>query len=284
MKFIVKPFSLYQTSTSSYCYTPQASAKLTNSNLVNLLRYVQTNHIDYLQQAELEQLTQQFGLESTPVMKFLIEQVKILLIHDEQRFKHFYLMSDNKNIQAVLFEEFSKHYGLNVIKKDDFNPIKTPQSLVLLFNQAYTESQFKQLYQLDCPADTYFISSYLADKYLIIDNIYNKDKGVPCHFCGLNHLRTTVTTSPDVQNFSWLVFYRNLLKEGLNIIPSPPVTVLTEAFIVSALGKFLKQFLDHSTRELLQDNTSEFWHIDLEKQRFEKEAAIHWPLCECLHG
>lgn len=284
MKFLVKPFVLYHTPSHCYCYTQHASAKIIHPNLVKWLEWILQQGIHELDEIEIKQACELFNLVYEAVIHFLGEHLRILVKQDENRFQYLYILTDNQVIQTAMTEEFSKHYGLCVYNKIDFSPIKTEKSLILLFNQQYNEWQFKNLYSLSDVADTYFISSFLADKYLIIDNIYNKKKGVPCHFCGINQLRTTTQTSPDIQDFSWLMFYRQLLKDSSPLIPAIPFTRLNEALVIHSLGRFIKQFVDPHSRYLFHDQVNEFWHIDLERNHLEREASMHWLLCDCVNA
>jgi McbB family protein len=281
--FIVRPFVIYNAASSYYCYSNQTSAKITNDNLLQLLQHLLQEKTHELTKQELEQLAAQYNLNGDVVRRFLVESLRILSSKNEERFQYLYIMSDNHYIQQALSDEFSRHYGLTVIPKMDFSPITTEKSLIVFFNQEYKEHEFKKLYSLSNHSDSYFVTSFLVDNYLIIDNIYNKNKGTPCHFCGTNQLRATTLTSPDISYFNWLVFYRQLLKGGFVSFPAAPMSMLSRALTTYSLGKFVKQFIDPFGRELYQDNISEFWHVNLDKNKVEKESAMHWHLCECYH-
>ncbi len=284
MSFIVKPFVIYNIASYSYCYSSHTSAKITNDNLLQLLQHLLQKNTHELQKQEFEQLAMQYHLQSDVVLRFLVEDLRVLSLKNEDRFQYLYIMSDNSYVQDALCDEFSRHYGLTVIPQMDFSPITTEKSLIVFFNQEYKEHEFKKLYDLSHSPDSYFVTSFLADKYLVIDNIYNKNKGAPCHFCGTEQLRTTAVTSPDITHFGWLVFYRQLLKGGFTSFPSAPLTMLNKALVTYSLGKFIKQFIDPFSYELYQDHINEFWHVNLDKNKIEKEPAMHWHLCECLHN
>ena len=284
MKFVFKPYALYQMEGHTYCYTHQTSAKITHPPLIHFLETIAQQKLDLFTQEEIELLLQRYSLHHDSTLKFLMENLRILTWHDEEQFQNLYIFSDNAEVKEALTQEFFKHYGITVIVHDRPSSINKPKSLVLLFNEHYQEQHYKDLYSLPHLNDTFFITAFLVDKYLIIDNLYNKQKGVPCHFCNVNHLKTTAITSPEIQHFSWLIFYRQLLKGKENFFPATPLTVMNKHLVVYTLCQYIKRYLDPAAHELWHDNINEFWHVDLERNQIEKEAATHWELCHCMHA
>jgi McbB family protein len=284
MKFIVKPYVLYHQDERRYCYTHRSSVKISHSSMVDLLEFMLQKKIDFLSEEDVKSLSERYDLPYQATLNFLKNDLAILASHNEEQFQNLYIFSDNADIRQALTQEFSKHYGLNVFASEKLCPIAKPKSLALLFSANYQEQAYKDLYHLPHPEDTYFITAFLADKYLIIDNIYNKQMGVPCHFCAINQLKAVAMTSPELQGFSWLLFYRELLKNKASFCPASPLSVMNKHLTIYILCKFIKRYVDPSSRELWCDSVNEFWHADLEQNKIEREAAIHWELCDCVNA
>lgn len=252
--------------------------------MLDLLELMLQQRFDFLTEEEIKSLSDRYNLPYLPTLKFLKDDLSILVPHNEEQFQNLYIFSDNADIREALTQEFSKHYGINVFANTKLCPIDKPKSLVLLFRENYQEETYKDLYNSLDLQDTYLITAFLADKYLIIDNIYNKQQGVPCHFCAINQLKTVAMTSPELQGFSWLLFYRELLKNQANFLPASPLTVMNKHLTIYMLCKFIKRYVDPAARELWCDSVNEFWHVDLEQNKTEREAAIHWELCDCVNA
>lgn len=266
-----------------YYYSIAVSAKITHEKVAVFLSHLARLRLKEIKQRDLIDLFQRYNLD-TNIQDYLQQQLQLFVPIASDRFEHLYVISDNPSLGHDLCAECITGYGLDVMGSDAAIPISTRNSLIVLFNQNYRRSNFTSIYQSSRQPDSYFVTAYIIHKYLIIDNIYNCSKGVPCHFCNFDRRVNNLMANPISQKTSWYNFYQSVLQTKADIVPVIPMTKAREGIILFSLVRFIKAFLATYKPSMYLEEVNESHCIDLETGDVAKNASVHWPHCECVYS
>ncbi len=285
MRFALKKFDLFKNKREdgegALLYTPEISAHIKNQNLVRLLEDIKESNVLEIDESLLNNIIEKHDLDPIAVKKYLVNELELISMFNEVRFNKLFINSDNKQVNDALVNYFSRGYGLKTYSEIDSQEV-TADSIVLVFNSVYSPKKIIDIYTLCKQKNSWVITAYIANHYLVIDNIFNANKGVPCHFCNFNRHQNIVASKNNLKKTSWINFCRRAITEDIHVLPAINLTHIECGLITYWLAKSIKNFIDPRSYYLLMNEISRYSWVNLTTGEMNQEQAVHWSCCDCL--
>lgn len=280
-QYMFKDFDLFPDKhEGALFYSPEISAHLENKNLISLLQEIKNNKINYTKDSTLNGLIEKFNLQNTTVKKYLSQELRILAMLEDDRFGSLFLNTDDISIQNTLHEYFAGRFGVKLFSQLD-ETVLNDKSLIFMFNSIYWPDDFDKAYRLAQKYQAWVITAYVANHYLVIDNIYNPQKGMPCHFCNFNRHQNLVMSKNTLKTTAWTNYARRALLEGIESLPAMRFTAVEKGLMTFWLAKQIRNFINpHAVSLSLQEVSCYTW-INLISGEMNQEQAVHWLDCPC---
>jgi McbB family protein len=280
-RYILKDFDIYpDKNAGALFYTPEFSAHIKNDNLVALLLELKKTSHSYSMESTLDRLFEKYNLQNTPIKNYLTQELKIIALLEENRFDNLFIQADDMEINNLLHDYYSHKFGVTLYS-DLMCAELQANSLIFFFRSVYRGAEFDALFAQASEKNTWILSAYLANHYLIIDNIYHPQKGMPCHFCNFNRHQNLMMSKNALAKTSWINFSRRALAHDIHALPAMKLTAAERGLAVFWLITTLKKFLSpHDATLSTQDLTRYAW-INLLNGEMNQEQAMHWMMCSC---
>lgn len=274
-------FSLYDSEGASYIQSSKFSAKIKHTGLKNFLGYLLQNKLGNITQSELDVLANKYEVDTKALQDFLVAQTGLLKVNiSDNHFDNFVIYGEN-DVSKFISDAIQDKFKINIQHINGNAEINSSNTIVLCYLPAYHPEKIQELYSNISDRDNYIITSYLMNDHLIIDNIFSKNAGLPCHFCHLERLKINSKLIPAGQNKSWLSYYREVLRKNNSALFETTLPAITKQYIAYCHYQFIRRLIDPFCSEWHYDQYNHFWHIHLEKMTITKEAASFWPYCTC---
>jgi McbB family protein len=277
----LKDFELYpDKQEGALFYTPEISAHIKNKEVVSLLTELKDKKRTLSSSASLDSLCEKYNLQNTKIKNYLAHELKVIAVQESDRFEKVIIHTDDEEITQVLYAHFADYYGLEVFSGLNAQEVDA-RTLIFCFNSVYCAPNFDEVYQLTRQTNAWALTSYIANHYLIIDNIYQPNKGVPCHFCNFNRHQNLVMSKNTLKKSSWINYSRRALAEDMPSMPAMKLSVIERSLVMFWLANLARNFINpHSLSLTLQDVTRYCW-INLLTGEMNQEQAVHWFVCQC---
>lgn len=275
--YVINDYQLVTVTSGGYLITDSLGAKIPGAKLNHILTTLQQFDKSECSDEQLAALAQKFQIELVALKKVLIEKLQILKPAFKQKIPLIYINSDDPLITFILQETLENNVSIQVVSEDTRS--FQEDSMVLFYRQNYSNPAYKTLYQ-NLGDNVYLITAGVLHNLLMIDNIYFAGSGLPTHFSNLYHLMSYLNSNLPATKNNWLLFYRELIKEGSDQFPDPQINSCQRAYIAYCLYQFMSQFTNlwHTPTPLDQINC--FWQADLTCFTVHSEAAVHSPFSE----
>jgi McbB family protein len=280
-QYVLKDFDLFNDKGEGVLfYSPEISAHIKNKNLIALLREIKHSKIRHAGNSTLNRLIEKYNLQDTTVKKYLSQELKIIAALDEDRFEKIFIHSDDIQIGNALYEYFTDRFGIKMFY-NWAEAVVDRQSLIVVFNTSYSNDGFDEAYQLAKRNNAWVITAYIANHYLMIDNIFQPQKGMPCHFCNFNRHQNLVMSKNTLKKTAWANFSRRALAEDVEALPAMRYSEIERGVVLFWLAKAMQNYINpHGFYLSLQDVSRYSW-INLISGEVNSEQAVHWPMCQC---
>lgn len=281
-QLLIKQFEIIaEQQGGAFLYTPEVTAHLTNRKLILLLQELKSYSLQKIDHKQLNDLIDQHELTDTNAKEYLQRDLKILALLSKERFENVFIVSDSKEIQNHLSAYLTEIHGI----KTYINSLAmiNDKSLILNFNQIYDPQTINDIYAISAHTNAWVLSSYLVHHYLIIDNIFNTEKGSPCHFCNLQRFNNVVLSKNNLKQTSWINYCRRLIENDINTIPAITVGKIELGLILFWLARSVRNFIDVQGCTLFVDDIYRYNVINLINAEAHHEHATHWSFCKCLN-
>lgn len=277
MLYIINGYQLQFVNDSTYIFNDSKAAKIPNEVLFQFLTELrQQKHLE-ISESELEKLATSYQLPLEQLKKLLINQLDILRPLAARKFRHIYLDVDDNQISELLFNTFKDDYHVHVVSKEFHKYEKA--SLVIFYRNNYSNPEFKEIYP-DLPNDVYVITAGVLHKILVIDNLYFKDSGLPSHVSNMHQLLAFLNSNMPATKDNWLLFYRSMVKENVDVFPDPQLNDCQRGFVAYTLYQFASQYTQFWKAPTPLDKINWFWHADLTSFNVHQEVAVHSAFSE----
>lgn len=281
--YVLKKFEIFPAHPQGILfYTPEVSAHIKNEKLVALLKNIYYEKTVELNESSLDYLINRHQLPFSSVKEYLMTELKIISSLSAQRFNKLFIYSDDTFISEYLTQHFRQGYGLDVVITQELEALTT-HSLLIVFQAKYHSEKVEKVYAACHQHHAWMVTAYLASHYLIIDNIFNSEKGVPCHFCNFYRHQHLVSSTNNLKKTSWINFSRRMLLEDKPVLPAMPFTSIEQGLITFWLARILKNYLDPHGINLLLNDMGKYHWINLLTGEMNQEQAVHWAFCQCLN-
>lgn len=281
-QLLIKQFEIIaEQQGGAFLYTPEVTAHLTNKKLISLLQTLKAHSLQKIDLKQLNELIDQYDLTETSVKQYLQRDLKILSLLSKDRFEKIFIISDSKEIQNHLSAYLTETHGI----KTYINSLAMidEKSLVLIFNQIYDPQTINDVYAIAAHTNAWVLSSYLIHHYLMIDNIFNSEKGAPCHFCNLQRFNNIVISKNNIKQTSWINYCRRLLENDIESLPAITVGKIEIGLILFWLARTIRNFIDVQGCTLFVNDIYRYSAINLHNAEAHHEHATHWSFCKCLN-
>ncbi|TAL61385.1 MAG: hypothetical protein EPN84_08050 [Legionella sp.] len=275
--YVINDFQLIAAAADVYLTNFNIGAKIPNPKLVQILNTLQQFPLFECTEAQLEELATEFQVDITALKKVLIEQLNVLkpLLH--QKIPQIYINSDDPLITDILNDTLAKEFKIEVLNTQPQS--YTKNALLLFYRQNYSHNDFKTLYQ-HLNEDVYLVTAGVLHKLLIIDNLYLVNSGLPTHFSNLHQMLAYLHSDIPATKNNWLLFYREIVKNGTDQFPDPQINSCQRAYIAYCLYQFVSQYTKLWNAPTPMDQINCFWQADLTTFSVHSEAALHSPFSE----
>lgn len=274
-------FSLHKANGNDYIQSKKISAKLKHPGLSRFLNHLLTHEIVKLSQAEFTTLAGDFQIDSMALQDFLISQSGLFKINLSDDVFSDLVFFGHEDVSKQLTQAFSGNGNLSIHHYNEIKNINTANTILVYFAPSLNTKEIRRFYDSSENENNYLITAYLLSEYLIIDNIYSKKSGLPCHFCHSERLKLNGDLIPGGQKKSWLGYYREMMRENNNVLFEPKLPGIYSGYIAYTLFQFIRRLVDPFCPEWHYDQYTHFWHIHLDKMQITKEAGSFWPYCSC---
>jgi McbB family protein len=277
--YIFKDFDIFpDKKAGALFYTPEITTHITNKNLVALLLELKAKNLECSLESSLERLFEKYNLSNTSVKDYLEQELKIIALLDSERFDRLYLQADDTDINNQIHDYYAHKFGVKVYSRlDNANE----NSLIFLFNSIYNREDFDVIYAQACQTSAWIITAYIANHYLVIDNIYHPQKGMPCHFCNFSRHQNLMMTQNALTPTSWINYSRRSLSQDMRSLPAMKLTAAERGLVVFWLIKAIKKFISPHSPAMAVQEVSQYTWINLLSGEMNKEQAVHWMMCAC---
>lgn len=275
--YIINDYQLVALGSEYLINNGNRGAKISNKKLADILIHLQNQPQLEINEEQLEALAAKYEVNLEQLKSTLITQLKILKPLLSRKFPMLTINVDNDLIADLLTQSFRREYNLNIVS--DANHVYPRQSLVIFFRTNYTNPDFKKLYQ-SLTEDVYVITAGVIHKLLIIDNFYFVGSGLPTHISNLHQLMTYLNTDVPATKNNWLLYYRNIVKNNIDVFPDPTIHACQLGYIAFCLHQFASQFTNLWETPTPLDQLNWFWHADLTSFSVHREVATHSPFSE----
>lgn len=281
MEYTFKEFELLpDKNEGALFYSPETSAHLKSQSLIDMLKELKANKMDRILDSTLNRLIEKYNLQNTSIKEYLSNDLKVMALLEKDRFEKIFFGSNDAEISNILHESIPPRYGVKMLSWLDEN-LMDAKSLIVIFNNRYWPADFDKAYQLAKKHNAWVITAYIANHYLIIDNIYTAQKGVPCHFCNFNRHQNLVLSKNNLKKTSWINFTRRAMAEDVTALPGIRFTPVERGLVAFWLTKMIKNFISpHGMTMTVQDVTC-YTVVNLMTGEMNKEQAVHWLVCQC---
>ncbi|QRN04052.1 hypothetical protein GH742_09295 [Legionella sp. MW5194] len=276
--YIINDYELIETDLELYLSNYGKGIKIPSQTLKALLYALKNQPRLEISQDHLIALALNHGVEVDTLKKVLISQLNVLKPMQARKFPAIYINSDDTLVAELLQDTLKKEYDCHLVTASHPH-LYSPSSLVIFYRKNYSHADFKTLYR-EMPSQVYFITAGVLHKLLIIDNLYFKDSGLPSHFSNLHQLIGYLKSDIPATRNNWLLFYRELLKQGADQFPDSPVNACQQGYIAYCLHQFAAQFTQLWGPPTPLDKINWFWHVDLSSFTVHQEIAVHSPFAE----
>ncbi|MDI9817799.1 MULTISPECIES: hypothetical protein [unclassified Legionella] len=275
--YLINDFQLQTINSASYIFNDSKAAKIPNDTLYQILETLKQQKQLEINETSLEAIATRHRVPLEQLKHVLITQLDILRPLAFRKFHNLYLNVDDPQICGLLSETFQAQYTIHVVKQE-FRDYK-PSSLVIYYRNNYSNPDFKRIYH-DLPNDVYLITAGLLHKILVIDNLYFNDSGLPTHLSNLHQLMAFLNSDMPATKDNWLLFYRSMVKNNVDVFPEPVVNACQKGFIAYSLFQFASQYTQFWKAPMPLDKINWFWHVDLTSFSVHQEVAIHSAFSE----
>ncbi|WP_131782793.1 hypothetical protein [Legionella gresilensis] len=275
--YIINEYQLQTVNSTTYIFSDTKAAKIPSKVLYEVLKELQQQQKFEISESALLALATRFQISLEQLKFVLINQLDILRPLASRKFRKIYLNIDDTLIGELLSDSFQDTYHVKNVTKDFSDYDK--ESLVIFYRNNYSSPEFKQLFQ-DLPDNVYLITAGIIHKILVIDNLYFNDCGLPTHLSNLHQLMAFLNSDISVTKDNWLLFYRSMLKNGVDVFPQPSVNACQKGFVAYTLYQFASQYTHFWKAQLPLDKINWFWHADLTSFNVHQEIAIHSAFSE----
>lgn len=275
--YIINDYQLVASASHVFLSHDNKGAKIANQTLINILKSLQQQAKHEISEEELNLLAVQFSVDIEQLKTVLIKQLDILKPLKTRKFPKMYISSDDELVSSLLYDSFISHYDVLRVSADylDFSS----DSLVLFYRNNYSHTDFKKLYH-HLKDGVYVITAGVLNKLLIIDNLYFNGSGLPTHVSTLHQLMAYLHSDVPATKNNWLLYYRGLVKDGIESFPEPAVNACQQGYIAYCLFQFASQFTNLWKKPTPLDQLNWFWQADLTAFTVHREVAIHSPFSE----
>lgn len=275
--YIINDYQLIETDLQLYLSSYGKGIKIPSQTLKSVLYALKNQPLLEISQEQLTALATTHGVEMEALKKVLISQLNVLKPMQARKFPVIYINSDDPLVAQLLQETLAKEYNCQCVPLPQRH--YSPSSLVIFYRKNYSHADFKTLYR-HLPPQVYLITAGVLHKLLIIDNLYYKGSGLPSHFSNLHQLIGYLKGDIPATKNNWLLFYRELLKQGSDQFPDSPVNPCQQGYIAYCLYQFAAQFTYLWGAPTPLDKINWFWHVDLSHFTVHQEIAVHSPFAE----
>lgn len=275
--YVINEYQLLNVVDEVYLSTTKLGAKIPHPQLIALLQALKVLDKKECTEEQLCLLAQQQQLDLTLVKKILIEKLNVLKPMKAQKIPLIYINSDDELVAKLLQETLEKEYTVLVVPErySQFDR----EGLLIFYRTNYSNKDFKTLYQ-KLHEQLYLITAGVVHQLLMIDNLYQMNSGLPTHFSNLHHLMSYLNSDIPATKNNWLLFYRELSKKSLEILPTPQLNSCQRAYIAYCLHQFISQYTHLWGPPTPLDQINHFWQADLNSFSIHTEAALHSPFSE----
>jgi McbB family protein len=278
--YILKDFDIYPDKESgALFYTPEHSAYIEGDNLIAMFHELKSMHFPS-SEPTLERLFEKYNLQHTKIKKYLIYELKILSLLEKDRFDNLYIHADDMEINNSIHDYYSHKYGVTLYS-DLRDAAAHSGALIFFFRSRYNAADFDALYARVSEKNVWVMSAYLANHYLIIDNLFHPQKGMACHFCNFNRHQNLMMSKNKLANTSWVNFSRRAQAHDLHALPAMKLTAAERGLAVFWLITLSKKFLSPHCKVLSPQDLTRYTWINLQSGEMNQEQAMHWMVCAC---
>lgn len=275
--YVINEYQLVALGSDVYLTNFNIGAKIPNPKLVQLVTALRQFPKAECTENQLKELAQEFAVDVTALKKVLIEQLNILKPLLEQKIPSIYINSDDALVASLLQETLSREFTVEVVSSDTQQ--YPDHAMVIFFRQNYSHAAFKSIYQ-NLSDKVYLVTAGVLHKLLIIDNLYMVGSGLPTHFSNLHQMMAYLNSDIPATKNNWLLFYRDLVKNGMEQFPEPEVNSCQRGYIAYCLYQFVAQYTNLWNAPTPMDQINCFWQADLTNFTIHSEAALHSAFSE----
>lgn len=274
--YVINEYQLVALSSDVYLTNFNIGAKLPNPKLVQIISELKQFNKAQCSEEQLNELAAAHQVDVTALKRVLIEQLNILKPMLNQKIPQIYIDSDDELVSDLLFNTLNNEYQVEITSS---NQAISDHSMLIFFRQNYSHHDFHGVYQRLNP-NTYLVSAGVLHKLLVIDNLYLAGSGLPSHFSNLHQMMVYLNSDIPATKNNWLLFYRELVKNGLDQFPNPEINHCQRGYIAYCLSQFIAQYTNLWGAPTPMDQVNCFWQADLTNFTVHSEAALHSPFSE----
>lgn len=275
--YIINDFQLQSVQSTTYLFNDTKAAKIPNEVICNVLKHLKAQKKMEISEEGLNGLAAEFNVSCDQLKNLLLNQLDILRPQAHRKFQKIYLNVGDPLICDLLKDTFQTHYHVEIVPENFANYEKS--SLVIFFQNNYSSKAFQNIYQ-HLPDDVYLITSGILHNILVIDNLYFNHSGLPTHVSNLHQLMAFLSSNLSATKDNWLLFYRSLVKNKVDVFPEPTVNACQKGFIAYTLFQFASQYTQFFKMQTPLDKVGWFWHVDLTNFNVHEEVAVHSAFSE----
>ena len=275
--YLINDYQIQAIKSETYFFSDNKAAKIPHQALREILSALQLQEKFEIKEDELVLLAEKHQIEIEQLKKILINQLDVLKPLLVRKFLTIYINANDQKISSMLNDTLKDSYNVQVVP-EDYMEFSTG-SLVIFYRTNYSSPEFKTLYH-QLPDDVYVVTAGIMHKILVIDNLYFNGSGLPTHVSNLHQLMAFLKSDLPATKDNWLLFYRSLVKNNIEVFPEPQINSCQQGFIAYSLYQFISQYTHFWKAPTTLDKINWFWHVDLTSFNVHQEVAVHSAFSE----
>ena len=275
--YLINDYQIQTIKSETYFFSDNKAAKIPHQALSEILTVLQHQEKLEIDEAGLVLLAEQYQIKIEQLKKTLINQLDVLRLLAARKFLTIYINANDPKISSMLSDTLKERYNVQVVPENYM--AFSSGSLVLFYRSNYSSQEFKTLYH-HLPDDVYVVTAGVIHKILVIDNLYFNGCGLPTHVSNLHQLMAFLNSDLPATKDNWLLFYRSMVKNNIEVFPEPQINACQQGFIAYSLYQFISQYTHFWKAPTTLDKINWFWHVDLTSFSVHQEVSVHSAFSE----
>jgi McbB family protein len=288
--FFINDFTINLIGGECITSTRRMICRINDNKMKLLIEQLERMSPGKIHEIELIRICEQLDLPSESAINYLATNSGIIrdisrISGAQKQVDNVRLFSDIPDLEPLVTEAASKEGVLKISVEPLHQAGKEPvdNTLVCLLMAAYSPRPIEAAYNAYLStAGVQYLTGYFAGSKLLIDGLYDRENGTPCHFCHMERWINLDNTSLRAQS-SWVSLMAGFAERDGQGIPLTPIARLDVLFATHIFIRQLLYFAGYPEYSRHLDRVYSMTVVDPINCTTTSEVVSHWPNCKCGH-